>query len=95
MTGWAVADNQFTQAQIIEYLTAPAQGGNRLYFLGQIDYVDAFGEPRWTRFCISFTGWHALIPLAQDGKWDEISKKISTPGTSFNFEAANQHNEST
>jgi len=92
--GQAIADQDFTQNQIVEILQAPTQGGRRLYLFGQIDYLDAFDVPRWTRYCFSFQGRHDLIPLAQQGNWVGIAQIISQPGFNFSFEATNQHNES-
>jgi hypothetical protein len=93
--GSIVADQNFTQTQITEILQGPAQGGRRLYIFGQIDYIDAFEEPRMTRFCMSFQGSHALVPVAQRGDWAAIAQAISQPGFAWGFEFANQHNEST
>lgn len=93
--GYIVADQNFTQTQIIEILQGPTQGDRRLYIFGQIDYVDAFEEPRMTQFCISSQGSDVLVPLAQQGNWAAIAKTISQPGFIWGFEFASQHNEST
>jgi hypothetical protein len=92
--GAAIADYQFTQNQIVEIFQAPAQGGNRLYIFGQLDYVDAFRRPRWTRFCASYTGNHDVVPLAQQGNWNAIAQIIRQPSFAVSFEFANQHNDS-
>ncbi len=92
--GQIAADQNFTQNQIVEILQAPIQGGRRLYFFGQIDYVDAFDVPRWTRFCYSLVGNPTLVPLAQQGNWTAIAQALSQPNFPMVFEFANQHNES-
>lgn len=92
--GNVVADNTFSQAQIVEFFQAPAQGGRRLYVFGQIDFTDIFDEPRWVRFCASFQGNHDLAPIAQQGDWAEIKRRSTQPGFGFAWELAPQHNES-
>jgi hypothetical protein len=78
----------------MEGLQAPAVGGKRFYIFGRIDYVDAFKRDRWTTFCYSFCGYHAMIPLAQQGQWEQIQTAFvnPAPGVVLVFEAANQHN---
>lgn len=91
--GQVVADNNFTQTQIVEILQAPAQGGRRLYVFGQVNYVDAFKVRRWTRYCASFQGRHDLVPLAQQGNWATLGQIAAQPGSSFVWEGASQHND--
>lgn len=82
-------DITFSQEQLIEILTAEKR---QLYFFGQVDYIDAFGKSRWTRFCFSLPGFLPAIQLAKEGKWNEIEKIITSPGFSFTFNVCNQHN---
>jgi hypothetical protein len=90
--GDVLATKKFTQAQWIEAFQAPAIGGKRLYFFGQIDYVDAFRAKHLTRVCFSFKGFHDMMPLARDGNWNEINKIFSQTNLSLGFELASQHN---
>lgn len=93
--GQVLAERNFTKDEIIEILQAALPGqGRRLYFFGQIDYVDAFRKPRWTRFCMSFQGRHDWVALAQQDDWAAIAQILSqTHGAGLTFEFANQHNE--
>ena len=91
--GQALAERRFTQNEMIEILQAPRQGGRRLYIFGQVDYIDAFRKPRWTRFCISFPGRPDLMSLAQQGNWAAIDQILEQPGSTVSFEFATQHNE--
>ena len=93
MGGNVIATNRFTQTQIVEALQAPAVGGRRLYVFGRVDYRDAFGRNRWTKFCYSFNGYHEMIPLAQNGDWEGVRQGFSTPGVFLSFDAATAHNE--
>ena len=87
----ALATELFTKEEIIEILEGRTNG-QRLYIYGQVDYVDAFKKPHWTRFCYSFPGWHEAVPLARADRWDEITKKLFQPGFALQFELAAQHN---
>jgi hypothetical protein len=93
--GNIIAANKFTQAQIIEGLQGPAIGGKRFYIFGRIDYIDIFKTKRWTTFCFSFSGYHAIIPSASEGKWNEVENAFLKlpPGSALGFDASLQHNE--
>ena len=88
-----IARNRFTKSQIIEGLQAPGAGGKRIYVCGIINYTDIFKRDRWTKFCLSFNGFHEMIPLAQRAEWDAISANLKIPGITFQFDAALQHND--
>jgi hypothetical protein len=68
----------------------PAYKTKRLYFFGQTDYIDAFKQKRWTRFCYSLPGLHEFMPLAQAGDWQAIVNRMNMRGFAFTFEIANR-----
>lgn len=92
--GTVVADRRFTQNEIAGLLQAPVEG-TRLYVFGRVDYTDALGVARWTRFCLSFPGFHEMVPLAQQGDWTGIAQALAHPFLGLSFEFAAQHNEAT
>jgi hypothetical protein len=90
--GHIIADENFTQDQLIEVMQGQVVG-KRLYVFGQTEYIDAFKRPHWHRFCFSFPGWHEAVLWAQAGNWDLINSILNQPGFAPPFEAANQHND--
>jgi hypothetical protein len=79
--GHSVASHLFAEDEI-----ARAVNGKevRFYIFGKIDYVDIFGQNRWTRFCSSILGGKNLAIVARGDPNVEVT---------INFEPCDQHNE--
>jgi hypothetical protein len=84
----------FTADEIIEIFRGHGPGkGRRLYAFAQIDYVDAFNRPRWTRFCASYTGRRGLADLAETDRWELVRDMLCDDSGESRWESTSQHNE--
>lgn len=81
--GLVPATRTFSKSDINK---AIANDGIRIYVLGLIEYKDAFGTVRQTRFCSSVIGGKELAIVA---------KGIPSPSMQMNYEPCAQHNDAT
>jgi hypothetical protein len=89
-----VVQSPFAETELVEILAGSDWGkGNRLYVFAQIDYLDAFKNPHWTRMCASFQGRPELPDAAASADWERVAALLKGSGEGGLFSAADQHNE--
>lgn len=81
--GLTSATRTFSKSDISK---AVANDGVRIYVLGLVEYKDAFGTVRRTRFCSSVVGGKELATVATG---------IPSPSMPILYEPCSQHNEAT